>query len=50
MGASFYPLKTGHLTLRKSEHAKLPITERQWSGVSEGPGETVKNIASFNDR
>ena len=26
MGASFYPLKTGHLTLRKSEHAKLPIT------------------------
>ena len=29
MGASFYPLKTGHLTLRKSEHAKLPITTTQ---------------------
>ncbi len=26
------------------------IRERQWSGVSEGPGEAVKNIVSFNDR
>ena len=26
------------------------IRERQWSGVSEGPAEAVKNIASFNDR
>ena len=27
----------------------LGFGERQWRGVSEGPGEAVKNIVSFND-